>query len=110
MLERHLRNWVTWMRSGERPDGLPRQASGGLENYTSFDSEGWTAWEKLDKWTAEATNAAIESLKAIEQCAIHHCYLRAVYRFPRGNYDAVLESARERLKVALRKKNVWLGE
>lgn len=110
MVEYHLRNWVTWMHGGERPDGLPKRASGGLENYTSFDSEGWTAWEKLDKWTAEATNAAIESLKMNEQCAIHHAYLHAVYRFNRCKYQDVLDSAKENLKIALRKKNVWLGE
>jgi len=110
MVECHLRNWVSWMHQGAKPDGLPKWASGGLQNYTSFDSEGWTAWENLDKWAAEATNAAIESLPAIEQCAIHHAYLRAVYRFPRGNYQHVLDNARLHLQTALRKKNVWLGE
>lgn len=106
----HLQNWVRWMHGESKPAGLPKKASGGMQNYTSFDSEGWQAWEKLDEWTAEATNAAVESLPPSQQAAISHKYLNSVYRFPRDNYEAMLTEAMRNLVPALRRRNVWLGE
>ena len=85
-----------------RPDGLPSAASRGRESYTSFSSEMWTVWE--------ATNAAIEDLVPIEQCAIYQQYLQAMYRFPRGNFEIVLVRAKEHLMVELPTRGVWLGK
>ncbi|HSQ02645.1 MAG TPA: hypothetical protein VLN59_01340 [Burkholderiales bacterium] len=101
-LEWHLQNWAKWMLWDARPDGLPSAASGGRENYTRFSIEMWTVWE--------ATNAAVEDLAPIEQCAIYHQYLQAMYRFPRGNFDIVLVRAKEHLTVGLPTKGVWLGK
>jgi hypothetical protein len=99
----HLENWVKWMLWDERPHGLPSATSGRPdENYTIFSSEIWTVWD--------ATNAAIEGLVPIEQCAIYHQYYpQAMYRFPRGNFEIVLASAKEHLMVELPRKGVWLG-
>jgi hypothetical protein len=109
-VERNLRNWVSWMHAGSKPDGYPKWACGGITNYTSMDLDNIAAYESLDSGLAEATNAAIDDLAPVESCAIYHTYLHAVFRFNRTSLDDALARAREKLKALLRKRHVWLGE
>ena len=95
-LDWHLSNWRTWMHSGElsklrAPAKSAGFMAGGYNN--DFDS----MCEIADVRAARAMDAMIESLPANETAAIHHRYLHAVYRFPRGNFEKSLQSARERL-------------
>ncbi len=105
-VERCLDNWSRWMRGTEAPDGLPQEACVG-ENYTTYDAHSEQAYDKLDIWLAETTNAAIEGLEASEQASIYARYLGLSVAFWRGgNY---LDSAKEHLADSLRRRGVWLG-
>lgn len=106
----HLQNWAAWMERDDPPDGVPREASGGAENYSTLDAHSELAYAKLDAWAAENTNAVIDGLPDAEQAAIYHCYIQAVYRFLRGNYDAILARARGNVQAGLRRRGVWLGQ
>ena len=105
-----LRNWVTFMHGESKPDGYPSRACGGVTNYTSMDLENVAAYENLDRGLAEKTDAVIAGLSPVEQCAIHHTYLHAVYRFQRETLDVVLTRAKQRIEIGLRRRDVWLGE
>lgn len=109
-VERLLRNWVTYMYGESKPAGYPRKACGGVTNYTSLDLDNVAAYENLDRELAEKTDAVIASLSPVEQCAIHHQYLHAVYRFQRETLDIVLGRARQKIEIGLRRRDVWLGD
>lgn len=109
-VERLLRKWVTFMHGEAKPAGYPTKASGGVTGYTSLDLDNVAAYENLDRVLAEKTDAVINGLTPIEQCAIHHRYLQAVYRFQRETFDVVLDRAKCKIEIGLRKRDVWLGE
>lgn len=95
-LDWHLSNWRTWMHLGATK-GLraPGKSAGFVGGGYSTDFE--SMCEEADSRSAQAMDAMIESLSAVEQAAIHHRYLHAVYRFPRGGFEQTLQQARERL-------------
>lgn len=107
-VERLLKSWVRYMHANEGPDGYPKEACGGLTNYTSLDLDNIAAFENLDRVLAEKTDAVIASLSPVEQCAIHHAYLHAVYRF-REPLEAILDRAKHKIEIGLRARDVWLG-
>lgn len=108
-VELQLENWARWMGSGRAVDKLPTRASGRLENYTTMYGDSDAAHEALDIRLAVTTNAVIAGLEPAEQCALHHKYLSAVYRFNRGQYSAMLMLAKLKLAKGLIAKGVWLG-
>jgi hypothetical protein len=110
--DRFIRMWVTFMHGPGKvkPQGYPSRACGGVTNYTSMDLENVAAYENLDRTLAEKTDAVINGLPPIEQCAIYHKYLHAVYRFPRGNLDDVLERAKNAIQAGLQRRDVWIGD
>ena len=108
--EWHLWNWALWMNAGELPDGVPCEACGGAENYTTYDANSERAYTALDAWSAETTHMVVQGLDASERMAVHRCYLDAVYRFVRGNYEEILARARANAQAGLRRRGVWLGE
>lgn len=109
-VERLLRLWVSYMHAEAKPAGYPRKACGGVTNYTSMDLDNIAAFENLDRVLAEKTDAVIASLTPVEQCAIHHEYLHAVFRFQREAFDVALERARNKIEIGLRARDVWLGD
>ena len=108
--EWHLWNWRDWMYRPDLPEGVPREASGGLENYTTHDLDSERALAAHDIWAAENTNAVIEGLDGGQKIAIHHAYINAVYRFNRGNYLDLLKLGKANIMSGLRRRGVWLGE
>src|SRR4051812_49096471 len=109
MVERCLALWVTYMHGESKPAGCPRRASGGLMNYTTVDLENVAAYENLDTDLARKTDSVIESLTVVERAAVHHTYLHAVYRFNREALPAILERAKGKIEVGLRRRDVWMG-
>jgi hypothetical protein len=104
-IEWYLINWARYMRSGESPATLPK-ASLGIQGFTHEDTDG--AYDRADLTAAMATDASIADLSVAEQAAIHHTYLNAVYRFPRGNYDEILASATLHVQQSLERKGVFV--
>jgi hypothetical protein len=113
-LEQHLRTWADWMRGPDRPDGLPTEASGGVENYSTIDRDSDSSYEKLDFWIAETTNTVIEDIgnrNPAQKAALYRAYdIVSHFRFPRGNYLELLDAAKLAVSVGLRRRGVWLGE
>lgn len=107
--EWNLSNWAKWMQHGGLPDGCPKEACGGLENYTTVDLDNEKAYESLDERLAEATNAAIDDLQPASKSAIYREYgiLKA---YSGADYVAVLRLAKLEVREGLRLRNVWLGE
>ncbi len=108
-LEWQLQNWAKWMRGDESPEGLPAEACGGmLTGYTHMgDSD--AAYDKMDVTLAEATNAAIEGLEAVQQVAVYAAYgVAKVWRF--GRQTDVLLHAKANIMDSLRRRGIWLGD
>ena len=96
----HLENWRDYMRTGgtrelKAPSGASGCVGGGYSN--SFDDMVLHA----DRQAAEIMDAMIQSLTAVQQAAIHHRYLHAVFRFPRDNYAESLLLACTKLRAGM---------
>lgn len=105
-LEWQLENWARWMSGGGKPDELPDHSAGiGGSHSTSIDD----MHDECDLRLALTCNAVISGLTTAEQCALHHQYLSAVYRFNRGQFGAVLMMAKLKLAKGLIQKGVWIG-
>lgn len=107
-LEWQLENWARWMRSDEKPAGLPEKASGRCIGFLILgDSE--AACEQMDIGLAEATNAAIEGLEALQQAAIYATYgVASVWTWKRCN--RILAIAKAIVAASLKRRGVWMGE
>lgn len=116
-VERELLNWAAWMRnSGER------RGAGGAS--TGFIGGGYTAnfddmVAAMERKTAEITDTVIADLPAVQQAAIHHAYLNAVFRFgpqdaPASYKQAIFErhlvAAKEAVRRGLKARHVWIGD
>lgn len=95
-LEWHFDNWRRFMRKDDVTDGYPGKASGCVGGGYSQTFDDMVDAE--DVRCARIVDALVSSLVAVERAAIHHEYLYAVFRFPRGNFEQALYSGR--LKVA----------
>lgn len=113
-VDQALKAWANYMRSKEGPDGLPEQACGGIENYSTLDRDSDGAYERLDIWTAEHTQEVIEDIgkrSPAQKAALYRAYdISAVFRFPRDNYKELLVEAKIAVAIGLRRRGVWLGE
>jgi hypothetical protein len=105
-LDELLDLWASWMRSSQPlrdlwyPDGACGCVGGGYS--LTFDD----MVEAADQRAADAVNAAIESLRPIEQCAVTHIHLFAVYRF-REPVEHVYLAARDTLRIALPARGIY---
>jgi hypothetical protein len=95
--EWHLTNWRRFMGDGATfaklgaPGAAAGFATGG--RIHSFDDLA----DQADKAAADATDSILEDLrrhKPAQVAAVYHAYHLAVYRFPRGNYEALLSDAK----------------
>lgn len=100
-LEWHFDNWRRWMRNDTVTDGAPHKAAGcvGGGYSQSFDDMA----DASDIRCARVLDALVSSLSHSERAAINHQYLYAIFRFPRENFQELLDAAR--LKIAK-----WLVE
>lgn len=105
-LDELLYLWERWMRSNQAyrelwyPDGAAGCVGGGYSQ--TFED----MLEQVDARVVEAVNGAVESLSPIEQCAVLHVHLHAVFRF-REPMEDVYQRARGLLKAALPMRGVY---
>lgn len=105
-LEGLILNWQRYMHGMCKPDALPDHANGmGVSSTTSFDD----MLDACDLRLALTTDAVICDLPTIEQCAIHHQYLAAVWRFQRAELPKLLTDAKAKIARGLLRRGVWLG-
>jgi hypothetical protein len=101
--------WATYMRRPDLPGGYNGRASGGLKSSASKDTD--QLYGQLDRHTSEIVSAGVDSLKVHEQAAIFKAYgLSVVWRFSQLDAIDTLETARNHLRLILRKKNLLSSE
>ena len=105
-LELHLLNWATWMRHDIGVRGYPQKALGLATGGASEEFDHML--EDEEKRIARVTDTVINDLPPIQRCALHHCYLHAVFRF--RDYTATLDAARDGVRAGLKRKGIWMGE
>ena len=98
--------WARWMRSSQplRELWYPDTACGCVGGGYSNDFE--TMIEDADKRAAEAVGASIDDLTTIEQCAVCHIHLGAVFR-GRASMEKTYEAARYQLRVLLPQRGIY---
>ena len=104
-VEWHLWNWSKWMRSGANKQAAPRESSGLTSGGASQNFDDMV--EAVDRRVAATMNVIIDDLPPAQSAAVHHEYLHSVYRFPRGNFAALLAEAKLGVGHGLAKKGVW---
>lgn len=104
-VEWHLQNWRDWMLAGSMVKSLPRKASGGMGRTfaSSFDD----MVEEADVRCAAIVDAIIDSLPILQQAAVSHFYLAAVWRFHRSSPDEQIDAAKDAIGRALASRGVW---
>lgn len=82
------------------PDGAAGCVGGG-------NSQTWQdLWDAKERMQIEGVDGAVESLKPIEQCAVFHVHLYAVYRFTRS-VEHIYADALDALALALPRRGVY---
>lgn len=105
-LDELLSMWARWMSSSQpyRDLWFPDNATGCVGGGYSQTFEDML--EAADMRMVEAVNGAIESLVPVQQCAICHVHLHAVFRF-RGEIEPIYLGARQVLRVVLPSRGVY---
>lgn len=100
-------DWADWQKGYTGAKGFPDHSLM-LQADRKVASDTWEdIIERMDVWVCQMVDAAVDDLHAGHKAAINRCYgISAVFRFPRGNYDALLVEAHDALLVSLPKKGV----
>ena len=104
-LEAHLDNWTRWMKSDVLTDGYRNRSTGFIAG--GYSAEFDDLMDAADIRCAMAVDALIRSLEAPQQAAIHHAYLHSVFRFPRANFEALLERAKSALRMGMDARGIY---
>jgi hypothetical protein len=96
----HFDNWAEWHKasSSEMDNDLPERSGGGVFQCAPRDFDSLVA--SSDTRCAEAVEAILEGLPAVQRCAVHHVHLDAVFSFPRHAFSYVVPYEIARVMVA----------
>lgn len=110
-LDELLYTWERWMReSADQVFGLgyPAQATGcHVEPWGYWEDTSQLEYEAMEYSKAEAVHAAIDDLPTLQQMAVYHKHLAAVYVFKRTDLEAEYCAARQTLRVVLPQRAVY---
>lgn len=105
-IEDAMKMWASWQQNSGIRLWYPQKAVG-------FASGGINCWDDVelstDAWMCGEIDAAVDQLPPAQHAAIHNRYLEAVFRFPRNNYELLLEFALEEIIRLIRKKGVVIS-
>lgn len=105
-VEWHLQNWREWMQSGSEVESLPAKAHGGMgRTFGSRDFDDMV--EDEDVRCARVVDAIIGDLPPVQQAALAHLYLAAVFRFWRTDPHREAEAAKRSIGRELAGRGVW---
>ena len=101
-----LQDWAKWQASYRPRNGYSNHAAGFANGgLKSFDD----MWDQCVMTTMASIDASIGNLVPAQAAAINRCYgVCAVFRFPRANYEDMLQQAHESLIVMVKRKGVVL--
>jgi hypothetical protein len=105
ILDFHLNNWARWMEREKLVRGYSNRACGCTSWGDGWDND--TTEARNEAAQAACVNALINDMKPAQRAAVHHCYLHAVFLFPRSNYIPLLVEAREVISKGLRSRGMW---
>lgn len=110
-LDELLKIWERWMREDSAKVlglGYPSQAVGcHAEPWGYWEDTAQLEYEEMEYSKAESVNAVINDLPLIQQMAVYHKHLVAVYRFKRESLEDHYCAARETLRVVLPSRSVY---
>ena len=104
-VEWHLDNWRRWKRTGGHQGAYGHCAVGLSSGGNSQDFDDMA--EQSDRRCAGIVDTLIDDLSPAQSCAIYAEYLHSVFRFPRGNFDQLIDSAKVALGRGLAMKGVY---
>ena len=107
-VEQALLDWARYMRADEPVKGFPRSVPGLSNGGASQSFEDMC--DAMDMKLARTVDAVIRDLHPTEQAVLMHTYLAAVWRFNRADAEEVLVSAKENVRVGLKRKGYYLGD
>lgn len=101
-----LEDWAKWQASFRERTGFKSRSAG-------FASFGLSTFEDMceqsDNATMKAIDASVDSLDPAQRAAINRKYgICAVFRFPRDNFEQMLELAHFNLVVTVKRRGVVL--
>lgn len=103
-VESLLEQWAIWHATDTDvdigyPSKTPGFSAGGIHSFEDL-------CDRADQAAMRAVDAAVSSLPHAQAAAVLMKYgiCATVFRFPRGNYDQLLEDAMIALEIMLRRK------
>jgi len=99
-----LQDWADWMQYDKGPAGYPSKAAGMVAFSWSKDSD--ELHEANDEIRAEATNAAIDSLREVSWRAIYIRFGVGYRAWRYADLAALYEVAKSEIASELRKRSV----
>ncbi len=101
-----LHDWADWQRQHHINTGYPQKAAG-------FSGTGLSSFEDMcdqsDSVVMISIDTAIDGLIPAQRAAINRCYgVCSVFRFPRENYETLLNVAHTELAIIVKRKGVVL--
>ena len=101
-----LEDWAKWQSSYREKTGFKHKSagfiSGGLSSFEDM-------CEQSDNATMRTIDASIDSLLPAQAAAVHRKYgVCAIFRFPRANFEQILEQAHDRLIITVKRRGVVL--
>lgn len=104
-VEWHLDNWKRWKRTGNHQGAYGNCAVGLSTGGASKEFDEMA--EDMDRRSAVILNTLIDDLPPAQSCAIYTRYLHSVFRFPRNNFESLLESAKRALGRGMAIKGIY---
>jgi hypothetical protein len=102
-LEFHLSNWARWMELGGIALGFPPKSAGFVGG--GYNHEFDTMVADADTRAAETVDALIDGLPILENIAICHRYLAAVWRG--RDLESALDRAKDKLRTGLQHRGMY---
>lgn len=104
-LKHKLEDWAIWMERSRPSLGC---RSTGLKSFGLHDYDYEGLLGRAHEQAMKAVDTAINDLPPSQCAAIHRRYLGIDWRFPRDNYEQMLEGAHQALLFSLPRRNVIL--
>jgi len=104
-----LSNWARWMRiKGLSRLGYPGRSEPFIGGGESQRTDDWELDMQDEIWlnNCRAMDALIDGLPPSQGCAIHHVYLGASWRFPRGNVVQLVQDAAKALEIGMNDRSI----
>ena len=107
-IEYWLRIWAQWQRRSDMRLGYPARSLALVSGGASRRTDEWIEdeSERIESRNAQAMDALINDLPPAQRAAIHCSWLGATFRFPRQNFNVLLQQAYVRLLAGMDRRDI----